>query len=496
MAQMSVNGLTFGYEENPELVFDRVNFSVDTDWKLGLVGRNGKGKTTFLRLLRGELEYGGSIVCPEETEVFPWTVERGNRPTIEVMEEQVPGCELWRVCVELEELGLSSDVLYREYETLSPGEQTKLQLAVLFSREHCYLLLDEPTNHLDWESREQLGEYLKKKKGFLLVSHDRALLDACTDHILAFNREGIQVERGNFSTWWENRRRRESFEESQDRKLRREMRQLQEAAARTEGWSDQVEKSKKGQGAGGAKVDRGYVGHKAAKMMKRSLVIRERSQTALEEKKKLLKNREEQEPLKIFPLQPPREIVLSMRKVSLGYGERTVLEEFSLEVKRGERILLLGRNGSGKSSLLQAVRGKLAPQSGVLEMSSGLVISYVPQRTDWMRGSLEEYLESQQADGTLVRAVLRKLDFSREQFSRRLEELSAGQRKKLLLACSLCSPAHLYLWDEPCNYVDVFSRMQLEELLAASGATMLMVEHDRAFAQRVATRQVRLDIGE
>ena len=129
-------------------------------------------------------------------------------------------------------------------------------------------------------------------------------------------------------------------------------------------------------------------------------------------------------------------------------------------------------------------------------MSSGLVISYVPQRTDWMRGSLEEYLESQQADGTLVRAVLRKLDFSREQFSRRLEELSAGQRKKLLLACSLCSPAHLYLWDEPCNYVDVFSRMQLEELLAASGATMLMVEHDRAFAQRVATRQVRLDIGE
>jgi len=202
MAQIYVSGLTFCYEGSYENIFENVSFCIDTDWKLGLIGRNGKGKTTFLNLLLGKYEYQGSIRTTEHFEYFPFPVEKEMMKnfTIDVIEKIYPDYELWKICCELDLLQTDAEILYRSYETLSHGERTKVMLAVLFSKDHVFLLIDEPTNHLDRATREIVEKYLKRKKGFILVSHDRTLLDQCIDHVLVLERNQIRVSQGNFSS--------------------------------------------------------------------------------------------------------------------------------------------------------------------------------------------------------------------------------------------------------------------------------------------------------
>lgn len=203
MAKISVSGLTFCYDGSYDDVFCDVSFMIDTNWKLGLIGRNGKGKTTLLKLLLGQYSYRGSISSSVLFDYFPFRIreEEMERDTIEVIERVQPEYELWRICRELDLLQMEADILYRPYQTLSHGERTKVMLAVLFSRENYFLLIDEPTNHLDMETRKLLCDYLKSKKGFILVSHDKWLLDSCIDHVLALERNQIEVEKGNFSSW-------------------------------------------------------------------------------------------------------------------------------------------------------------------------------------------------------------------------------------------------------------------------------------------------------
>lgn len=148
---------------------------------------------------------------------------------------------------ELSYLDVEADVLYRPFETLSNGEQTKILLAALFCNEGHFLLIDEPTNHLDVHAREMVSAYLKKKKGFILVSHDRAFLDGCVDHILSLNRASIEVQSGNFSSWMENFERQQEFELEQNERLQKDIARLQQSAKRSAVWSDRVEASKKEQ---------------------------------------------------------------------------------------------------------------------------------------------------------------------------------------------------------------------------------------------------------
>ena len=213
MSQIRVNNLTFGYEGSFDNVFENVSFSIDTNWKLGFIGRNGKGKTTFLNLLLDKYSFQGSITASTKFDYFPYKItdEQNKMSVAEFMEDLKPGCEIWKVICELDELSESSEILYRPYCTLSPGERTKALLAILFSEENEFLLIDEPTNHLDKEARECVKSYLATKKGFILVSHDRDLLDACTDHCLVLNRCTIEVQNGNFSVWWENKQRKDKF---------------------------------------------------------------------------------------------------------------------------------------------------------------------------------------------------------------------------------------------------------------------------------------------
>lgn len=234
MSLIDVKNLTFYYEGSPDNVFENVSFQIDTHWKLGFIARNGKGKTTFLNLLLGKYEYLGKIVSSERFEYFPYACTDKGKNTIDVLEELNPDYEFWKVCRELTLLQVSDDIWDRPFETLSHGEQTKVMLAVLFSKENQFLLIDEPTNHLDMNTRAAVSDYLNQKKGFIVVSHDRNFLDGCIDHVLSINRTNIEVVQGNFTSWWENKKLWDEYERNENIRLQKDIRRLTESARRTE----------------------------------------------------------------------------------------------------------------------------------------------------------------------------------------------------------------------------------------------------------------------
>ena len=488
MSLIQVSDLTFAYDGNYENIFENVSFQIDTNWKLGFTGRNGRGKTTFLNLLLGKYEYQGSISASVQFSYFPYFVPDKSILAIDAVEAMYPDYEHWRVQREMDKLQLDDEVLYRSYGTLSNGEQTKLQLAVLFSKENNFLLIDEPTNHLDIRGRELVSQYLSGKKGFILVSHDRAFLDGCVDHILSINKSDIQVCKGNFSTWMENKQRQDDFERAENEKLKKEISRLEETARQKADWSDRLEATKIGFGP----CDRGYIGHKAEKMMARSKAIEKRQTAVIEEKSRLLKNIERSDTLKILQTPFHTNRLVELKNVSIHYGENVVCKNISFAIRQGDRIALQGANGSGKSSIIKLILGDEITYTGDLWRGNGLRISCVSQDTDRLRGRLSDFARDSGIDESLFLAMLAKLDVPKVQMEKDMSDLSAGQKKKVLLAKSICEPAPLHIWDEPMNYIDVISRMQIEELLLQFQPTILFVEHDKAFCENVATKIVKL----
>lgn len=494
MALITITHLTFSYEGAVFPVFEDLNLQLDTNWKLGVVGRNGRGKTTLLGLLEGRLQGKGTISCPEPCRCVPQPVLDPTLPTGTVLEELSQGEEMWRLQRELRLLGLEETILDRPFQSLSGGEQTRALLAALFLGQRDYLMLDEPTNHLDGPGRQMVARYLSRlKRGFLLVSHDRDFLDGCVDHILALNKTGPEVVRGDCSSWLREKQARDQGELARNQELRGEIRRLEQAVRRTGDWSDRVERTKYGSKNSGLRPDRGYVGHKAAKLMKRSKSLENRQKQAIEEKQGLLRDVERYDALKLVtaPSLHSR-CLLQARDASIALGGKPVLQGVNFAMEPGERVCLAGGNGCGKTSLLRLLLGETEPDTGVIQRASGLEISYVPQNTGFLQGNLMEWVEGQGIEVPLLLGVLRKLDFPRELFSVDMAFYSAGQKKKLLLAASLSRRAHLYVWDEPLNYIDLYARMQLEELIVREKPTLLFVEHDQAFCRAVATRTVNL----
>jgi lincosamide and streptogramin A transport system ATP-binding/permease protein len=495
MSLINIQNLTFSYEGSYDNIFENVSFQIDTDWKLGFIGRNGRGKTTFLNLLMGKYEYSGTISASVDFEYFPYKVRDDSQNTIDVLGEIYPDFVYWQLQREMSLLEVDEDVLYRPFSTLSKGEQTKVLLSILFLKENSFLLIDEPTNHLDMRGRELVSRYLNRKKGFILVSHDRAFLDGCVDHILSINRANIEIQKGNFSSWLENKERQDKYELAENEKLKKEIKRLKEAAREKAQWADKAEREKIG--ADPRKVDntvgrRPYLAAKSKKMMKRAKAIEERSFRAAEEKSKLLKNIETAEKLKISQLNYHSSRLISLREISISYGENTVCEGVSFDIEKGDRIALQGKNGSGKSSILKMIMGEDIPHTGEFQKGSGIIISYVPQDTSFLCGNLSDFALEHGIDESLFKAILRKLDFSRAQFDKDMRDFSGGQKKKVLIAKSLCEKAHLYIWDEPLNFVDVISRIQIEELLLSFEPTILFVEHDRVFCEIIANKTVNL----
>lgn len=493
MSMINVQDLTFSYDGSSDVIFDHVSFRIDTDWKLGFTGRNGRGKTTFMKLLMGEYEYTGRIVSSVDFEYFPFEVSDPEMPVYCLAEEICPDAENWQLARELSLLDVSDDVVWRPYGTLSGGEKTKVLLAMLFLRENCFLLIDEPTNHLDDNGRRIVSRYLKSKKGFILVSHDRAVLDECTDHTLSINRCNIEVEAGSYSAWERNKEARDSFEAVQNEKLKREIKSLEAAAKKAAEHSDRIERSKIGFDPSKTEKSisrRPSMARKAKKLMNRSKAIETRIAGDIEKKSGLLRNIETTAALKLPVMQFHSRRLISVRSLAINYGDRDVCSGVSFDIMQGTVTALTGRNGCGKTSIIRLLCGEEVPHTGEVVMNRQLRISRIEQETAGLCGTLADYAEEHGFEQSLFLAILRKLGFAREQFAADISGFSDGQKKKVLIAASLCTPAHIYIWDEPLNYLDVMSRKQLEELIISCKPTMLIVEHDETFRRRIGAEEI------
>ncbi len=493
MSLISVKNLSFGYDGSLNNIFENVSFNIDTNWKIGLIGRNGKGKTTFLKLLLGEYQYKGMISKSVEFDYFPYEVKNKERMSIEIVEEIAPNVEDWQIIKELNLLNTDAEILYRKFNLLSGGEQVKILLISLFLKENNFLLIDEPTNHLDIETRNNLIEYLNKKKGFILVSHDRNFLDKVVNHIISINNTDIDIQKGNFSTWKENKDRQDNFELTQNEKIKRDIDRLEVASRNTANWSNKIEKTKYNTTNSGSKVDRGYIGHQSAKMMKKSKVMEKRIEKAIEEKSSLLNNIDKNESLKIVPLESRKNPLILAKKLQIKYDNKPIFNEISFEVNNGDRVAIIGKNGIGKSSILKLIIGKKINYNGDIKIANDLKISYVSQSTQELKGTLKEYASYNKLDESIFKAMLSKMGFSKLEFEKNIEQMSEGQKKKVLLAKSISESANIYIWDEPLNYIDILTRIQLEESILKYKPTIIFVEHDEAFIKNVATKVINLE---
>lgn len=501
MAQIAFNNIDFTYSGRGDAVFTGFTVHFDSSWRLGLVARNGRGKTTLLNLLASTLQPGsGTIQVPAGLQplIFPPSVDHTSPDTAKsIITKSMPALEPWRLLRELTQLAVAEALLERPFNTLSPGEQGKLLLAALFAQEHAYVLLDEPANHLDADGKQLLTTYLAGKQSFLLVSHERALLDAVTSHTLALLKSGPELVAGPYHVWAAHRQNIESFEHAENARLTKEITQLSAAAKQSGQWAEKAHRESTKSDSSGLKMGvKEKKRAKAAKLERRAKQVTRRKERSVQEKSQLLHNIETSPPLKMSPLIFHTETIVAAHDISLWYDTKMLLEATSFTIAQGERVCLRGQNGAGKSTLLKLIGGNTLPQAlhstGTLHTPKGLVISVLPQACTLPALPLTAYIHQTNTDTTKVLTLLKKMGFPREAFAADITHFSAGQQRKLLLAISICTPAHLYLWDEPLNYLDIQTREQIEGVLLAASPTLVFAEHDAYFCQKIATQTIML----
>lgn len=492
MGTIIVKNLSFSYDDE-HIVFDNVSFNIDTSWNLGLIGRNGRGKTTFLYLLMHKYEYSGSIISPNNFVYFPCKIDNYDNNSYQILNSMYPNIDDWMLDREVSYLNIDSNILKRPFKTLSYGEQNKILLAILFLNDNDFLLIDEPTNHLDYNSRDIIGNYLKKKHGFILVSHDRKLLDCCVDHILSINNNNITISQGNFTTWYENKNKMDNYEINLNNKLKKEIKRLDESAKQAASWSNKIEKSKNNIPKD-ILQDKGYIGHKSAKMMKKAKVILDHKAKAISEKSKLLKNIETYDDIMFNYDDYYNNMLIDVSHLSFKHDDKIILNDISFTLNKGDRLLISGGNGTGKSTLIKLlIDNSKMNYDGNIHIANNLKVSYIPQDCGYLKGSLNYFINNNQLDETLFKTILIKLGFRKKEFDKNISELSDGEKKKILIAKSLTEKANVYIWDEPLNFIDIYSRIQIENAIINDKITMIFVEHDQVFADKISNKVIKLD---
>ena len=498
-------------------VLSGATLSVEAGEKVGLVGRNGAGKTTLLEILAGNSRPDeGSVEYPGEAKVGMtaqklYAGERGNRS----VEEEISSAfePLMRRERELEDLGAQlsdgpTDALMERYGRLqsqferdggydyraraastlsslgfapedwkrpvgsfSGGEQSRVALARLLLEEPDLILLDEPTNHLDLQAIEWLEGFVKNaKSAVLVVSHDRYFLDAVSGSILELEDGRINRYTGNYSRYVEEKR-------ARSEQLARKAKANAERRAQLERF---VEKNR-------AKATKAAQARSKQKLLDRMEKIEDP------------KSRDKNVKMDLGgETRRAGRVVMEMEGVRYAHedSDTPLLEDLDLVVERGERVALLGPNGTGKSTIMRLATGELRPQGGTLRLGNNVSPAYQDQqlaRLDDRKTVLQEAMGATGLDAPEARDLLGAFLFSGGDVFKKVSALSGGERNRLSLAEIVVSGANLLLLDEPTNNLDIPAREALEEALLQFRGTMFFISHDRYFLRKLATRIVELE---
>lgn len=526
MSSIILHHVDFAYPSATVGVFSDLSLLIDTSWRTGVVGRNGQGKSTLLGLIGGRLKASaGHLEVPVTPRWFPGAEPAAHCVTLDAVRDAVAPFGAWertmaqllddgstealerygdlherylafdgygieaRIAREFDAMQLSPTLLERPFGTLSGGEQTRALIAALFIGRGAYPLIDEPTNHLDRSGREALMRYLASRRGFLLVSHDRELLDGAVDHVLSINRSDVRLTVGNYSQWRTGMEAELEAERRQRQHLERDIARLEAAARETRQHAASREADKYRTGA----LDKGFIGHRAARQMQRARNVERRIRLEIDSRRRLLRNAEKSRRLSVSTQSSTRQALVTVQNVTVTRGGRSLFHNLSFTIAPGERIAVVGANGSGKTTLLDLVSGAVSADRGLVRRPARIVLSRAYQQPLWQSGTLRDHLDRASLDETRFRQLLGVLGVGGEVFDRELSTFSQGQLKKVDLCRCLLEDSDLLLWDEPLNWVDVLSREQIEEAVLEHQPTLLFVEHDQRFVERVATRMLILN---
>ena len=501
------------YSVGGPLLLEKVDLAIEANERVCIVGRNGEGKSTLLRLFAGEIRpddgevrVQGGVRIARLTQEVPMDTagnvfevvalglgelgallaeyhhligkhltDAGDLAALGAVQTKIEALHGWdldrRVQQVLLRLDLPEDV---DFAALSGGMKRRVLLAQALVRAPDLLLLDEPTNHLDIDAIAWLEEFLRNFNGSIVfVTHDRSFLRALATRI-------VEIDRGQVTSWpgdYDNYlRRREERLHAQAQAAA----QFDKKLAQEEVWIRQGIKARRTRNEG--------------RVRELKALRRERAQ-----RRELGGNAK----MTLATARASGKKVIEAKDVDYAWGEQTILHDFSTTILRGDRVGIIGPNGSGKSTLLKLLLGELAPARGEIALGTGLQVAYFDQHRSQLRDDLNvldnvaqgtEYIE---LDGSRkhVLGYLQDFLFSPERARAPITRLSGGERNRLLLAKLFAQPSNLLVMDEPTNDLDVETLELLEELLAAYRGTLLLVSHDREFIDNVVTSTLVLEGG-
>ena len=499
-------------------VLDSVTFALQTGERISLIGENGSGKSTIFKIISGlEKEDEGTVNIRKGASIGYLKQVYENEPAQVIVEDYLK--ESFKEYTEIEnrlrelELKMASEeqdledvlkkygrlqeryialggyeleekfkkicsgfkldkeYLKKEYNTLSGGEKTIVNLAAILLKNPSILLLDEPTNHLDIETLEWLESFLIEYKGtILLISHDRYFLDKVATKTILLENGHAKIYFGNYTYFLEEDERRTLAEFENYKSQQKQIEKMKESIKKLREF---------GRLAGNEMF------FKRAKSIEKRLekveIIEKRVETVL--------------PIKINSCGKAGKDVLVIKNLNKSYPNKTVFTKFNMGVYGGEKVQLKGKNGSGKSTLIKIILGKDKDYTGEIKINPSVKIGYIPQEIRFESEQdtvLEYFFKTHGGSETEARNFLAKYMFYGDNVFKRLKELSGGERVRLLIAELVIKQTNFLILDEPTNHLDISTRELLEENLKEYKGTILFVSHDRYFANKIAEREINI----
>lgn len=498
-----------------DVILDNITFSVNAGDKVGVIGVNGAGKSTLFSIIRGNLETtdgdvyisnGAEIGCLEQINdahrfgcsIFEAAIsayshlielekkiaslrermENGDESVIKAFVSETEqfnrlgGNEyIGKTKSMLAKFGFVESVLNNSADELSGGQKTKLLLVKLLLTDPDIMLLDEPTNHLDNTAREWLENYINSsKKTFLIISHDRYFLDRTTNKTLEISHGVSEMYDGNYTTFREKKK---ALDEAKLKHYNLQQKEI----ARLEAFIENQRKWNR----------------------EKNIIAAESRQKTINKMVKLEKPKEKEKGIsfKISNSGAMSNDVLSVRSLSMSYPNNELFSNLSFELKRGERLFVIGANGCGKSTLIKILTGRETQKSGIFELGYNQTIGYYDQEQQLLdqNNSVIDEIWSVYSDktNTQIRSMLAQFGFRGDDVFKSISVLSGGERACLSIAKMVACGVSLLILDEPTNHLDIDSCEMLESALREYDGTIITVSHDRYFIQNLATAILEID---